>query len=310
MTRSSRRAFLRAALTSTAVAGFPASLPIEAFARDERTPLAATSLADNLFLITGAGANVVAARGPDGALLVDGGSADRSPELLRLVAKQTSSRRVATLINTHWHPEQTGSNARVGKSGAKIIAHENTKLWLQRKIVVAWREGSYGPLPAQGIPNDTTYTSGKLVIGEQTIDYGYLGQAHTDGDLYAFFREANLLAAGGVASADRWPILDYQTGGWMGGLVGGLDRLIALADDRTRVVPADGPLLTKADLQAQRAMYFTIYERLVKSLNSGLGPDEAADREPAKDFNPQWGDARPFVQMAFKSLWGHFAPDA
>ncbi|HEV7716315.1 MAG TPA: MBL fold metallo-hydrolase, partial [Steroidobacteraceae bacterium] len=103
-----------------------------AFGREKPTPLAASPLADNLVLITGAGANVVAARSAasapaDGALLVDGGLEDRSAELLKLVAKQTGAHRVGTLINTHWHPEQTGSNVRLGKSGTRIVAHENTK---------------------------------------------------------------------------------------------------------------------------------------------------------------------------------------
>lgn len=304
MTIKSRRAFLQTTLATSALATLPT------FARDKRDALTATALADNLFLITGAGANVVAASASDGAVLIDGGLESRSAELLKLLTKQTSAQRVAALVNTHWHPEQTGSNVRLGKSGTKIVAHENTKLWLQRKVTVAWRDTPYGPLPKQGIPRETTFTTGKLASGAHTIEYGYLGQAHTDGDLYAFFREANVLVGGGVVSADRWPILDYQTGGWMGGLVGGIDRLLKVADDQTRIVPADGPLLTKADLQAQRATYFTLYDRLVKALTKGLSPEEAADTQPAKDLNPQWGDARPFVLMAFKSLWGHFTPDA
>jgi glyoxylase-like metal-dependent hydrolase (beta-lactamase superfamily II) len=307
---TTRRQFIRCALAGTAAASLCSALRLTAQGREKETPLTATALADNLFFITGAGANVVAARGAEGAVLIDGGTERRSSELLKLATKQTGTKRVTALVNTHWHPEQTGSNLRLGKAGAKIIAHVNTKLWLQRPIRVDWLDKPFGPYPQPAIPTETTYTTGKLQTGSQTIEYGYLGQAHTDGDLYAYFREANVLAGGGVVSGDRWPLLDYQTGGWIGGLVGGIDRLLKVCDDNTRIVPADGPLLTKADLQAQRTMYFTIYDRLVKALTKGLGPGEAADTEPAKDFNPQWGDPRPFVLMAFKSMWGHFAPDA
>jgi cyclase len=315
MTSLSRRVFLRTAITGSAGAALScAALSFAATAptlpREKRTPLGASRLGDNLVLISGAGANVVAAGGSDGALLIDGGREERSGELLKLVTRETSSHRVHTLINTHWHPEQTGSNVRLGKSGTKIIAHENTKLWLGRRIVVAWRDGSYGPLPPNARPSVTTYTSATVPLGDEQVDYGYLPQAHTDGDLYVFFRKANVLVAGGAVSADGWPIVDYQTGGWIGGLVAGLDKLIKLSDDKTRIVPANGPVLTRADLQAQRAMYFTIYDRLVKSLVKGLGPEEAAAAGPTKEFNAQWGDPRPFVLMAFKSLWGHYAPDA
>jgi len=150
----------------------------------------------------------------------------------------------------------------------------------------------------------------QLTVGDEPVEYGYMPQAHTDGDIYVFFRNANILVAGGVASADRWPVLDYQTGGWIAGLVAGLDTLIKLADDRTRIVPANGPVMTKAGLQEQRKMYFTIYDRLVKARTKGLSPAEALANEPAKEFNPDWGNPNAFLDMAFKSLWGHFAPDA
>jgi glyoxylase-like metal-dependent hydrolase (beta-lactamase superfamily II) len=266
-------------------------------------------LADGLVLLTGAGANVVASVGPEGLVLVDGGREERSAELVKAALKATSAKRVHTLFNTHWHPEQTGSNDRLGKSGARIVAHENTKLWLTRKIVVDWRPGAYGPLPQKALPTATFYKTGTLRLGEETLEYGHLPQAHTDGDIYVHFRKANVLVAGGVASQDRWPVVDFQTGGWIAGLVAGLDRLLKIADDNTRIVPADGALLTKADLHSQRVMYFTIYERLVKCLTSGLGPDEMVATQPAREFNPQWGDQSAFVTMAFKSLWGHYAPD-
>ena len=305
-----RRAFLRTALGTTAGASacYAAIQPV--WARDSSPQIVATSLADNLVLLTGAGANVVAASSPDGLVLVDGGLEANSSDLVKAALKATSAKRVHTLFNTHWHPEQTGSNERLGKSGTKIIAHENTKLWLMRKIVVDWRPGSYGPFPGKALPTETFYKTAKLSIGDEPVEYGYMPQAHTDGDIYVYFRKANVIAAGGVVSEDRWPILDFQTGGWIAGLVAGLDSLIAISDDKTRIVPANGAVLTRADLQQQRTMYFTLYDRLVKDLTKGLGPLEVVATDPAKEFNPQWGDSRPFVNMAFKSLWGHFAPDA
>jgi cyclase len=299
------------ALARLGTAGASALLPRLVTAKnDSQRPIVATPLAANLFLLSGAGANVVAASGPDGLVLVDGGLEKHSKELLKTALQATQARRVATVFNTHWHPEQTGSNETLGKAGAKIISHVNTKLWLTRRITVGWRPGTYGPFDARALPAETFYSAANMTIGDEHVDYGYLAQAHTDGDIYVFFRKANILVGGGVVSADRWPVLDYETGGWIAGLVAGLDSLIKLADDQTRIVPADGPVLTRADLQAQRAAYFSIYERLVKCLTQGLGPAEAIATDPAKGINPQWGDPQPFLTMAFKSLWGHLAPDA
>ena len=75
-------------------------------------------------------------------------------------------------------------------------------------------------------------------------------------------------------------------------------------------MPANGPVLTRADLQSQVAMYSTISDRLTKMLRQGLGPDEVIARKPTAEFDAKWGEPTQFVTLAFKSLWGHFAPDA
>ncbi len=304
-----RRAFLRASL-GTAAASLAQWVPLPALARSEATPLVATRLNDRVSVIDGAGANVVAISGPDGALLVDGGLTARSDELVKLALKQTAAKRITTLVNTHWHPEQTGSNERLGKAGAKIIAHENTKLWLGYSNPVPLTDRRYGPLPREALPNDTTYDSGTLDFGGQKVEYGYMLQAHTDGDLYVFLPDSNVLVTGGVVSSAGWPIIDYETGGWIGGLVQGLRTLIKVADANTRIVPANGPVLKRADLETQRDMYAAIFDRLQKLLRKGLGPDEVVAANPTREFDAQWGEPAAFVTLAFKSLWGHLAPDA
>jgi glyoxylase-like metal-dependent hydrolase (beta-lactamase superfamily II) len=305
-----RRGFLKATLGSAAAASLSQWAPSPAMAREKPAALVATKLNDRIAVISGAGANVVATGGPDGALLVDGGLDARSGELVKLALARTSAKRVHTLINTHWHPEQTGSNERLGNAGARIISHENTRLWLGYQNPVPWKGTSYGPLPPKALPNDTTFDSGALDFGGQKINYGYMLQAHTDGDLYVFFSESNVLVTGGVVSADGWPVVDYGTGGWIGGLVDGLKMLIKLSDAKTQVVPANGPVITRADLEAQRDMYAAIFDRLQKLLRKGMGPDEVVAANPTKEFDARWGEPTQFVTMAFKSLWGHFAPDA
>lgn len=272
--------------------------------------LATSPLGDDLFLISGAGCNVVATAGPDGALLVDGGLEEHSSHLLDALRQVTRAHRVHMLFNTHWHPEQTGSNERVGRSGALIIAHENTRLWLGRPIETDWLPRPYGPLSPQARPSKTTYTSDSITYAGRRIEYGYLQQAHTDGDLYVHFPESKLLIAGGVVSNDGWPLMDFKTGGWIAGLVAAYDKLLQLAGPDTRIVPANGPLLMRADLQIHRKMYFTIYDRLVKQLLKGTGADEIVATEPAKEFVAQWGDPAAFVERSYRSLWGHYAANA
>src|SRR5687767_10305572 len=188
-----RRGFLKATLGTAAAAALTQFVPLSALARDSKTPLTATKLSDKLVLISGAGANVVAVGGPEGALLVDGGLEARSAELVKLALRETGAKKVHTLINTHWHPEQTGSNERVGKAGARILAHVNTKLWLGYENPVPLQEKTWGPVPPKAIPNEVTYANGTLDFGGEMVEYGYLLQAHTDGDLFVRFPNANVI---------------------------------------------------------------------------------------------------------------------
>jgi hypothetical protein len=105
-------------------------------------------------------------------------------------------------------------------------------------------------------------------------------------------------------------VIDYNTGGWLGGLVDGLRTLIKVTDAKTQIVPANGPVITRADLEAQRDMYAAIFDRLGKLLRKGMSPAEVVAAHPTKEFDAKWGESTQFVTLAFKSLWGHFAPDA
>ena len=67
---------------------------------------------------------------------------------------------VHTLFNTHWHPEQTGSNEQLGKAGKTIIAHENTRLWLTTDVTWPWNGQRFKRLPKIAQPNKTFYTTG------------------------------------------------------------------------------------------------------------------------------------------------------
>jgi glyoxylase-like metal-dependent hydrolase (beta-lactamase superfamily II) len=305
-----RRGFLEAAASSCAGA-ILSGFPLAAYSKQGNEKPAAQDLGGGLALVTGAGANVLSFGSADGALLFDGGTRASSQELLKLAPAAVGAKKVHTLVNTHWHPEQTGSNETLGKQGVPIIAHENTRLWLARKyIIVDWAPKPFLALPKVAQPSKSFFTTDRLEFGGESIALGHLGQAHTDGDLYAWLPKANVLVAGGVVSSAGWPLVDWQTGGWIGGLVGAYDRLLKVANDATRVVPANGPVIGRKELQAHRDMYFTIFDRLVKQLTKGMSPEEAYASAPAKEFEARWGDSRAFVLASFRSLWGHYAPDA
>jgi cyclase len=303
---SNRRGFLR----NLAGAATGVALANRTFAQTGSGPAAAplevTKLTDTFLLITGAPGNVLAMLGPDSVLLVNGGSAERSGELLKLVADQSGGKPVKVLFNTCWHPQHTGSNEALGKAGAKIIAHENTKLWLGTEIDCGWQKRTYEPHPKVSLPNQTFYTGEqKMTFGKEPVEYGYMMQAHTDGDIYVYFPGPNILAAGDVVSAGSYPIVDYTTGGWLGGLITGQKALLKVTNADTRVVPGSGPVMKQADLDAENQMLGTVRERLVKLMKQGLGPKEMVAAAPTKDFDEKWGNPDLFIELAYRGLWGH-----
>jgi len=196
----------------------------------------------------------------------------------------------------------------LGKAGKTIIAQENTKLWLTTDVTWSWNGKHFKRLPKIAQPNKTFYTTGTLESG---IEYGYIPDAaHTDGDLYVYFPKQNVLAVGDVVSGEGWPVVDWQTGGWIGGIVGGLQRLQTIANAETRIVPGRGPVLSLADIKKQTEMYGEIYNRLSQMLNKGRGPTEAVEAKPTKEFDAVMGNGDEFVRRSFESLWAYLSPDA
>jgi glyoxylase-like metal-dependent hydrolase (beta-lactamase superfamily II) len=314
---------LKAAIGGTAgilvgAPAFAASRPRAVQTAPERTRV--QPLADDLFLLQIPGeANVVAHTGGGGVLLVDGGSANATDVLTKLIAGLPGGGPVHTIFNTHWHPEQVGLNEQLGKAGTTIIAHENTRLWLTTDVTWSWNGQRFKRLPKIAQPNKTFYKTGKLELSKErregvpvdSIQYGYIPDAaHTDGDMYVYFPQQNVLAVGDAISGQGWPVVDWATGGWIGGIVGGLQRIQVLANDQTRIVPGCGPVLTLADVKTQYQMYNTIYDRLTTLLNKGRGPSEAVEARPTKEFDAQMGNGDEFVRRAFESLWAYLSPDA
>jgi cyclase len=301
-----RRTFLKLAVAGATAASLSTVPATRAWARSRsRENITITPVTDTLSVVTGAGSNVVLFTSPDGVVMIDGGLAEHSRDLLKAVSKHTKTPHPQTLFNTHWHWDHTGSNERMGKAGAKIIAHENTKLWLGADFFVDWENRAYEPRPKIAWPTETFYTDGTLTVGKEEIRYAHLPRAHTDGDLYVFFPAQNVLVAGDLVSVGSYPILDVATGGWIGGLTDATKALLDLSDGETRIIPGTGPVQTRADLEAQHQMLSTMKDRLIGLMKKGMGTDDILGSPPTAEFDEKWGDPKLFLANAYKGLWGH-----
>jgi cyclase len=282
-----RRELLKSAVAGTVALTFPSLLGGQA---------------NRVSILDGGGTNVVAFSATDGLVLVDSG-APKSGD--KVMAALGSNAKVRILFNTHHHTDQTGNNEMFSAAGAKIIAHKRTLEWMSSDHWVQAEESYEKARPKAARPTETFLTTSSLKTGDEQIDYGYLALAHTNGDIYVFFRNANVLAVGDVASPLRDPALDYLTGAWIGGRVDSMDVLLKLANDQTRIVPAYGPIMSKGEFKAERDLMEEVRDRLFKQVKQGDGPKDMLEGGVLKGLPRTWKDPYKFLYDAAKGLWAH-----
>ena len=307
-TELSRRQFICAG-AATMGSALLTNFSVGATQNPARTPTISTVDLGALKLFQGAGCNVIALHGDDGALMIDGGLRANADMLLKAVKDATGSNRVHTLINTHWHPEQVGANEAVGRDGGVIIAHEKTKMYLSNTVSSITFEGRRPPSPESARPNKTTRGDGSLMFAGQQVNYGYLPAAHTDGDLFVHFPGLNVLVAGGVVSGEEWPLLDYINGAWLGGRVRAVERLSEIVNPDTRVVPTNGHVITGRDIVRQRDIYDELFQTMIADMNKGFGPEDAAKQNALNKYASEFGDASNFLYGAYRSMLIAYVPD-
>ncbi len=262
-------------------------------------------LSDKIAVLSGLKDNVLALSTGEGLLLVDSGSAGYTDALLGELRQLARGERVRTLINTHWHPDQTGSNAALGKAGATIIAQHKSRDWMATPHYIPGEDRYQKALPPAAWPTQTFYSGGAMMAGGEHVEYGHLLAAHTEGDCYVYLRDSNVLAVGHAASPVRDPQLDWFAGGWLGGRLDALTRLYQLANEQTQVVPAYGPVVSRSALKDEHDVLQIIYTRMVDYLRKGYSAQDMLDAGVMKGLNRTWADPRQFVYDAFKGLWGY-----
>src|SRR5438067_1357540 len=161
----SRRTFLHA----LAFAGFALQQP--------PTPIQTTKITNNLTMLGGDGGNVGVLMADDSVLMVDSGLAMRAGDIVRVV-QELSPTRIAILFNTHFHFDHVGANEMLGRTGTKIMAHENVKKVLSSPFKDEAFARTFDPLKPEGLPTATYTAGGKLTFGKNQVLYTHIAEAH------------------------------------------------------------------------------------------------------------------------------------
>jgi glyoxylase-like metal-dependent hydrolase (beta-lactamase superfamily II) len=208
-------------------------------------------------------------------------------------------------VNTNWHTERSGCNDLLGKAGVSIVAHDYTRQWMRRPIQVSWKNLRWPARAQSAWPTRTFIAQDQLKVGAVDIRLGHMPQACTDGDIYVHLPQHNLLLAGEVVAVGQYPLSDVATGGWIRGMQDASKQLLALCDERTRIVPGAGAMIGKAQLRAQYDMLEVMTERIWQLMRKGMSDLDIVAARPTAEFDAQWGDPQQFILNAYQGIWNH-----
>jgi cyclase len=262
-------------------------------------------VSDGFVMLTGAGGNVLVRTASTGQVVVDSGAAAFTDAVLADLRALPGGSGATTLFNTHWHRQQVGGNLALGRSGATIIAHQKTRAHLATDYYLPKEDRYEKALPAAARPTVTFFTGDQTLPGNERIEYGHLLEAHTDGDIYVFFRDANVLAAGDAIAPASDPVLDWFGGGWLGGRVDAQEKLLKLTDAKTRIVAGYGPVVGRAELQAEFDTMHTLFDRMLDLVRKGMSAQDMLDAGLMKDLPRTFHDPYRFTYDAHKGYWAH-----
>ena len=267
----------------------------------------AGAVADGFALLTGVGGNVVVVQDDRRrrARRQRRGRRERR-ECSISSRRRTGGRRVHTLFNTHWHLEQVGGNEALGNAGANIVAHEKTRLRLATPYYLPERDAYQPAMPVQAQPTESFYTTGSTTIGGKRIEYGHLLEAHTDGDAYVYFRDANVIAVGDAIAPrprHRARLVGRRLARRPRRFAEAAARSHGRADDAS--CRATATLVGRAAVQAEHDMCKLLFDRFFERIRKGETNEDMLAAGIMEGTGRTWNDPAKFVHDAHKGFWGH-----
>lgn len=271
-------------------------------------PIETFHVQGNVHLIVGGGANVAVQTGEQGVLVVDTGAAATRDDVLAAI-RRLSDKPIRWIVNTHGHLDHTGANETLSQAGqtvngnpAAIISHERT---LSRMAA--------SDRPVTELPLNSFFEAGRdFHFNGEAIFLEHMPRAHTDGDLFVYFRGSNVLVTGDVFVTTHYPVIDLEAGGGVDGFVDGLNRLLDitvpahLQEGGTYVIPGHGRVGDEADVLEYRDMVVILRDRIRHMIDEGMSLRQIMASEPTLDYDTRYdrvdgpGGMAHFVEAVYR----------
>lgn len=264
-------------------------------------------LADGVFMLTGSGGNIGLSSGEDGIFIIDDQFAPLTDKIKAAIASSTGSAApVRFVLNTHWHWDHTGGNENMGKAGAVIVAHENVRKRMSVENFNTFFKNTIPASPAVALPVVTFTTDVTFHLNGEEIHIFHVDPAHTDGDAIVHFLKSNIVHMGDCFFNGFYPFIDVSSGGSVTGMIAAVDRVLAMINDQTKLIPGHGRLGTRSELKAFRDMLAGVRDNVAKLIAEGKTLDEAKAAKPSRSFDETWGKGflspDDFVAIVYASL--------
>jgi cyclase len=330
------------AAIATSVAGMSAQLPPVVRALTESWPttekidgIEIVPVLKHVYMLVGAGSNVTVQIGDQGVTVVDAGGTGKSDAVIAAV-RHLTPKPIRYLVDTGPDADHIGGNAAIVKAaggllgggtgganaggggggnaalnqnvGVMTVSHENAANRLSR--------GGAG-LPAltgDAIPFSTFFTRRKdLYLNGEPIELRWQQAAHTDGDIFVFFRGSDVVSVGDVYLPDSYPHIDLARGGSVQGEINALNEIIDITVPErnqmggTRVVPGHGRLANEADVVEYRDMMTIVRDRIRDMVKKGMTVEQIKAAKPTLEYDGIYGTDKSwtggmFIETIYRDL--------
>lgn len=281
-------------------------LYIQANAQDfSQVKITTQKLTDNIHVLFGAGGNIAIITGPDGTLQIDNQYAPLSEKIKAAIAEITPNP-VKYLINTHWHGDHTGGNSNFAKDGSIIVAQDNVRVRMNKENYNDLFRRTTPASPKDALPILTFSDNMHFFLNGEEIAVMHLGRAHTDGDAIIHFKTSNIIHMGDNYFAGNYPFIDLSSGGSVKGVINTFERVLAMTNNDTKIIPGHGPMMTPQGIRESKALVEKIYSIVEKWVKDGRTLEETIAANPLAEFNDTWGKGfiRPdaMVMILYKDI--------
>ena len=247
-------------------------------------PIEVVQVAEGVHVLYGSGGNIGVSVGTDGVILIDDQYAPATPQVLEALAKLNPNP-PRFVLNTHWHGDHTGGNENLAAKGSVIVAHDRVRQRMSTEQFSEFLQRKTPASPGGALPIVTFNDSVSLHLNGEELRGTYAPNAHTDGDTVVLFNKANVIHTGDLFFHGMYPFIDLDSGGSVKGLVAAVDRILELADERTKIIPGHGKVTDRAGLAAYRKMLADTSGRVQALVQAGKSVEEVQAAKPNADYD-------------------------